>query len=107
MNDTRHLDIPYLTALREELLRGAARSNRRRRRMLLASRIAVLAVALAGAATAGFSLFGGRASGTQNADAALLQHVRLAVTPPRASCSTRRRSTPSACSGATNSGSAP
>src|SRR5438445_731752 len=25
MNDPRHLDIPYLTALREELLRAAAR----------------------------------------------------------------------------------
>ena len=81
MNDERQPQIPYLTALRDELVRAAARSHDRRRHRVRTVRIGVLVLALAVAATAGFALLGTNDSTTPSADAAVLRAVRLAVTP--------------------------
>jgi hypothetical protein len=82
MTQEAHQDIPYLDALRAELMRAAARHNRRRRVRVVAARVAVASVSVAGAAVAALTLFGAGGPTAQSASAALLRHVRSAVTPP-------------------------
>lgn len=82
MNQDRHLDIPYLEALRSELVRAASRQNRRRRIRVAAARLAVVSATVAGAAVTVLTVFGAGGPVVQSADAALLRHVRNAVTPP-------------------------
>jgi hypothetical protein len=59
----------------------AAHANCRRLRLVRTTRIAVLALALAGAATAAAALLGASGSAISSADAAVLRAVRSAVTP--------------------------
>lgn len=79
MND--HTDIPYLATLRQELVRAVARRNRRHRQLMVATRLTVAAAVVAVAATVGVSVFGAAGTGPQNANAAILHRVSLAITP--------------------------
>jgi hypothetical protein len=81
MDDDRQPEIPYLSALRAELVRAAIRSNRLRARQVRAARAGLLALAL-GAAAAGLALLGANGSTTPSANASVLRAVRSAVTPP-------------------------
>jgi hypothetical protein len=82
MEHGRHPEIPYLKNLRFELVRVAARQNRRRRVRIVAVRLSLAGVSLAAAAVAGLTLFGAGGPAAQSADAAILRQVRRAVTPP-------------------------
>jgi hypothetical protein len=74
-------DIPYLLALREELVGAVARLNRRRRRRLVAVRASALFVAVAAAVLIGLSVFGAGGVQTDTANAAVLRRVAAVLTP--------------------------
>jgi hypothetical protein len=73
-------DIPYLRALRDELVQGIELERHGRRRRRTAARVALATAAVAAAAASGLAVFGGHGS-TPSAEAAVLRHARSAVAP--------------------------